>query len=57
MYTIQVIILYMEQSDRSPQIPTGSALVCDASSNIFSKPIDIKNYSMIYAGSQKKSWT
>ncbi|HEV7644331.1 MAG TPA: 3-phosphoserine/phosphohydroxythreonine transaminase [Pyrinomonadaceae bacterium] len=28
-------------------------VVCDASSNILSKPIDISKYSMIYAGAQK----
>lgn len=28
-------------------------VVCDASSNILSKPIDIEKYSMIYAGAQK----
>lgn len=31
----------------------GVAVVCDASSNILSKPIDIEKYSMIYAGAQK----
>jgi phosphoserine aminotransferase len=28
-------------------------VICDASSNILSKPIDISRYSMIYAGAQK----
>jgi phosphoserine aminotransferase len=28
-------------------------LVCDASSDIFSRPIDIKSYGLIYAGAQK----
>jgi phosphoserine aminotransferase len=31
----------------------GVPLVCDASSNILSKPIDIDKYSLIYAGAQK----
>lgn len=31
----------------------GLPVVCDASSNILSKPIDIEKYSMIYAGAQK----
>ena len=31
----------------------GIPVVCDASSNILSKPIDIEKYSMIYAGAQK----
>ena len=29
------------------------SVICDASSNILSKPIDIERYSMIYAGAQK----
>jgi phosphoserine aminotransferase len=29
------------------------ALVCDASSDIFSRPIDVNRYAMIYAGAQK----
>ncbi len=36
-----------------PDAPAGSYLVCDASSNIFSKPIDISKYGLIYAGAQK----
>ncbi|REJ77288.1 MAG: 3-phosphoserine/phosphohydroxythreonine transaminase [Acidobacteria bacterium] len=31
----------------------GLPVVCDASSNILSKPIDVSKYSMIYAGAQK----
>lgn len=31
----------------------GIPIVCDASSNILSKPIDIKKYSLLYAGAQK----
>ncbi|MGD9560698.1 MAG: 3-phosphoserine/phosphohydroxythreonine transaminase [Pyrinomonadaceae bacterium] len=31
----------------------GLPVICDASSNILSKPIDIEEYSMIYAGAQK----
>lgn len=31
----------------------GVPVVCDASSNILSKPIDIKKYSLVYAGAQK----
>jgi phosphoserine aminotransferase len=36
-----------------PVIPAGSLLVCDASSDIFSRPLDIKKYGLIYAGAQK----
>lgn len=39
------------QSEPTP--PKGAYLVCDASSNIFSKPIDISKYGLIYAGAQK----
>ncbi|MEO1129998.1 MAG: 3-phosphoserine/phosphohydroxythreonine transaminase, partial [Planctomycetota bacterium] len=31
----------------------GAFLVCDASSNIYSKPIDVSKYGLIYAGAQK----
>jgi phosphoserine aminotransferase len=31
----------------------GSPLVCDASSDIFARPIDISRYGLIYAGAQK----
>lgn len=31
----------------------GVPVVCDASSNILSKPIDVEKYSLIYAGAQK----
>jgi phosphoserine aminotransferase len=36
-----------------PAHPTGAPLVCDASSDIFSKPIDVARYGLIYAGAQK----
>lgn len=31
----------------------GAPVVCDASSNILSKPIDVEKYALIYAGAQK----
>jgi phosphoserine aminotransferase len=31
----------------------GVPVVCDASSNILSKPIDVEKYALIYAGAQK----
>lgn len=40
-------------SERIPKIPDGSVLVCDASSDIYSRPIDISKYGLIYAGAQK----
>ena len=33
--------------------PGSSFLVCDASSDIFSRPLDIRRYGLIYAGAQK----
>ncbi len=33
--------------------PTGVDLICDASSDIFSRPIDVAKHAMIYAGAQK----
>ena len=34
-------------------IPGSAFLVCDASSDIFSRPIDVPKYGLIYAGAQK----
>lgn len=34
-------------------LPEQSFLVCDASSDIFSRPLDIRRYGLIYAGAQK----
>lgn len=36
-----------------PEIPAGTDLICDASSDIFSRPVDVTKYGMIYAGAQK----
>ncbi|TVQ59647.1 MAG: 3-phosphoserine/phosphohydroxythreonine transaminase [Phycisphaerales bacterium] len=36
-----------------PRAPEGVPLICDASSDIFSKPIDVTKYALIYAGAQK----
>jgi len=36
-----------------PAPPSGVPLVCDMSSNIASRPLDVKKYGMIYAGAQK----
>lgn len=36
-----------------PELPEGSVLVADMSSNFCSKPIDISKYGIIYAGAQK----
>jgi phosphoserine aminotransferase len=36
-----------------PPVPEGVPLVCDASSDIFSRPMDASKYGLIYAGAQK----
>jgi len=52
-YTSNNTIVGTEWHDEPANIPAGSFLVCDASSNIFSRPIDVNKYGMIYAGAQK----
>lgn len=36
-----------------PAVPAGVDLICDASSDIFSRPVDISKYAMLYGGAQK----
>jgi phosphoserine aminotransferase len=36
-----------------PQVPSGVPLVADTSSDMYSRPIDIRKYGIIYAGAQK----
>jgi len=38
---------------RLPKVPEGSALVCDMSSDIYSRPMDVSKFGLIYAGAQK----
>jgi phosphoserine aminotransferase len=38
-----------------PTPPAGVPLVCDASSDFISRPIDVSKYSLIYAGAQKNA--
>jgi phosphoserine aminotransferase len=38
-----------------PVPPTGVPLVCDASSDFISRPVDISKYAMMYAGAQKNA--
>jgi phosphoserine aminotransferase len=38
---------------REPPATTGAPLVCDASSNICSRPFDVTRFGLIYAGAQK----
>jgi phosphoserine aminotransferase len=45
--------VYGTEFQREPEVPAGVPLVCDASSDIFSRPIDVSRYGLIYAGAQK----
>jgi len=45
--------IFGTQFASEPNIPDGGTLICDASSDIFSRPIDVSKYGMIYAGAQK----
>jgi phosphoserine aminotransferase len=45
--------IFGTQFRREPAPPAGVWLACDASSDIFSRPIDVARYGMIYAGAQK----
>jgi len=38
-----------------PRAPDGVPLVCDASSDFISRPIDVSKYALIYAGAQKNA--
>lgn len=45
--------IFGTQFAAEPDVPGGGTLICDASSDIFSRPIDVSKYGMIYAGAQK----
>ncbi len=45
--------IFGTQWSAEPVPPANVPLVCDASSDIFSRPIDVKKYGLIYAGAQK----
>lgn len=45
--------IFGTQFAEEPVIPDGGTLICDASSDIFSRQIDVTKYGMIYAGTQK----
>jgi len=44
--------IFGTQFQSTPVVP-GDCLVCDASSDIFSRPLEIEKYALIYAGAQK----
>jgi phosphoserine aminotransferase len=45
--------IYGTQFPNEPALPSGVPLVCDASSDALSRPIDIRRYGVLYAGAQK----
>jgi len=45
--------LYGTEWSYVPSVPKDVPLVCDMSSNIMDRPIDVKDYGAIYAGAQK----
>lgn len=45
--------IYGTQWPGEPEPPAGVPLVCDASSDALSRPIDIRRYGLLYAGAQK----
>lgn len=45
--------IFGTQFSGEPAVPGAAPLIADASSDIFSRPIDIERYGMIYAGAQK----
>ena len=45
--------IYGTQWRSEPSVPAGVALVADTSSDMYSRPIDVSRYGLIYAGAQK----
>ncbi|MEM7812343.1 MAG: 3-phosphoserine/phosphohydroxythreonine transaminase [Planctomycetota bacterium] len=45
--------IFGTQYHEIPDVPAGSFLVSDASSDIFSRPFDVSKFGLIYAGAQK----
>lgn len=45
--------IYGTQWTAEPATPANVPLICDASSDIYSRPIDVSRYGLIYAGAQK----
>ena len=45
--------IYGTQWEREPAVPQGVPLIADTSSDMYSRPIDVRKYAMIYAGAQK----
>ena len=52
-YTSNETIHGVQWRDLPPGVPAGAPLVCDMSSDIFARPLDVARYGLIYAGAQK----
>ena len=52
-FTSNNTIFGTQWTSEPPAPPAGAYLVCDASSDIFSRPVDVKRYGILYAGAQK----
>ena len=52
-FTSNNTIFGTQWASEPPAPPDGGYLVCDASSDVFSRPIDVKRYGLLYAGAQK----
>jgi phosphoserine aminotransferase len=45
--------IYGTEWKAEPKSPAGVPVICDTSSDMFSRPIDVTKYALIYAGAQK----
>jgi len=45
--------IYGTEWKAEPEAPAGVPLVCDASSDVLSRPVDFSKYGLVYAGAQK----
>jgi phosphoserine aminotransferase len=45
--------IYGTQWRREPEVPAGVPLIADTSSDMYSRPIDLTKYGLVYAGAQK----
>lgn len=52
-YTSNETIYGTQWSQRAPLLAAPAPLVCDASSDLFSGPLELANHALIYAGAQK----
>lgn len=45
--------IFGTQWHRTPEAPGGAPLICDMSSDMYSRPLDVARHAVIYAGAQK----